>query len=791
MRLSHIAAWMRSLHEGLASRVPAWLRQGLLLAVLLAGVVVFAIVVDGHYPLRHWLFWVYARWWLFGLLFVLASLVAGWRLLRWLLPVPSALGERFAVAFALGVLLFVWGLFLLGIVGVLGRVAFFAWPAALLAFGGPTFFRDIARARRRLRRFGFRLLQPRNLFETAAAVLLVVSLVGVYLQVLTPANVSFDAQWYHLPIAQQYAAGGRIRPFVEGWYLGTLPQLSSLVYTWAFISPGDLFDHVMLAAHLEWILFLATLPSISVLTRRLLGGVRTPYAAAVLFLFPAIFIYDSSLGLMADHVLAFWGAPLALVLLRLRRWFAPREAVVAALVTSGAALTKYQASYMVAGAIVTACTLAVLRRRLVPLAVFAATGLGATSLHWLKNLIFYHNPIYPFAHRLFAASYPFRKGGERFVGTDHLAVQFALNGTPLYKLRETAKVLFTFSFVPHDWGFHGDERPIYGSLFTLLLPVLFFVRAQTQLWMAVAGVHLGIAIWFVTSHEDRYLQSLLPWITACTAALLVLTWRSGTRPVRAALVSLVAFQAVWGADSYFIRGHGMVGDSIVKSAVDHLAAGHDRRYAERFKMGNADFKEIAKILPKNAKVMTHEMWDRLGLDRESVQDHDEWQLGIDYLSYPTPAATMAVWRRMGITHVVWKTERGASSYEQVALEAVFNDAIGVFGADTRSVGGYLVTRLATGPSPARAQTPTRLAWLGCGGDPPMGVYLPNRIGARRAERLIFLPDLEGDVHRALSDVSVVVLRPSCSAIAGAAAQLASSFKRASGAGDVSLWVRKP
>ena len=47
--------------------------------------------------------------------------------------------------------------------------------------------------------------------------------------------------------------------------------------------------------------------------------------AAALFLFPGILVYDSAPALMADHVMAFWVPPLALALLRFRRWFTPRE----------------------------------------------------------------------------------------------------------------------------------------------------------------------------------------------------------------------------------------------------------------------------------------------------------------------------------------------------------------------------------------------------------------------------------------------------------------------------------
>jgi hypothetical protein len=772
----------------LTSRLPAWARQGVLLVALLVGLWVFAVVANQHYPLRHWLLFVYARLWLLGLVFLLASLAAGWRFLGWLLPEPSAPGERLVVALALGVLVFVWGIFLLGIFGWLSKPAFFAWPAALLAFGGRKLARDFRRFWRRLRPFGFRLLQPRTTVEACAAVALVVGLIAIYLEVMTPTNVSFDSQWYHLSIAEQYASTGRIRPFVEGWFLGAVPQLASLVYTWAFISPGGLFEHVSLASHLEWFLFLATLGGVSVLTRRLVGGLRTPYAAAAMFLFPGIFLYDSSLVTTADHVMAFWGPPLALALLRLRRWFTPREAVLAALITSGAALTKYQSSYVVSGAILAVFIWTVRRRRLVPLAAFALTGIVTTSAHWLKNLVFYGDPLYPFLHSVFP-SHPFREGGELVMSQDNLAVQFALHGTPFFKLRETLKTLFTFSLVPHDWGGFHRDRPVFGSLFTLLLPVLLFVRTTPDLWLNVGWAYLGIAIWWLTSHEDRYLQTLLPWMAACTAAFLVLAWRKSTRPVRGAVAMLVAFQVAWGADVYFLRTHAMAGDSILKQTVDHLAAGYEKRYEERLRMWGG-LQEIEPALPKDAKVLVHEIMEKVGLGRPTVADWDNWQLGIEYFKYATPEATIAVWKRMGITHVVWKPESGATTYERAALQAVFLHAIELYGVETRMLGGYFLTRVAYAPVPPGASTPTRVAWLGCGADPPTGVYVPVNVNRRRPERVITPLDLSNDPSPALAEVSVAILRSACPDVAPATAVLNSSFKRVTGAGDVALWVRK-
>ena len=86
--------------------------------------------------------------------------------------------------------------------------------------------------------------------------------------VADPNNAAADSHWYHLPIAEHYVAEGAVRPFVEGWYQGALPHLASILYAWAFMRPwAGLFDHVELAAHLEFVLFLETLFCVAVLVR--------------------------------------------------------------------------------------------------------------------------------------------------------------------------------------------------------------------------------------------------------------------------------------------------------------------------------------------------------------------------------------------------------------------------------------------------------------------------------------------------------------------------------------------
>jgi hypothetical protein len=765
---------------------PSVFRTACICAILCLGVGLFAWVANQHYPLREWLFVMYARYWLFAGLFALASLSTGLRVVKAILPEPPRLGEQLVLGFALGVLVFALGVFLGGLAGLFGRVFFFAWPGLMLAFGARQGWRDLRRWRKHLGRFGARLFLPRGWVETLAAILLVVSSIAVYLQVMTPLNVGGDSYWYHLPIAEHYAASGAIRPFAEGWYLGAYPHLASLLYTWAFQSPGELFDHVVLSSHLEWALFLATLGGVSALTRRLLAGTRTPYAAAALFLFPGIFLYDSSLITGADHVLAFWAPALGLAMIRLGRRFAPREALLSGVLIGAAVLTKYQASYYFAASALLVLALVVRTRRLRPALVWALAGLAVSSAHWLKNWIFYGDPFYPMLGRYLPA-HPFHEGAADRIYWD---AQFLLTGTFWERVGKTLAALVDYSFVPHDWsGFHGD-RPVFGSLFTLLIPVLFFLRSRRRIWLLIIGIHVGIVVWFVTTHQDRYLQALLPWMAACTAAILVLAWQSG-RWVRIAVAVLVLHQVVWGSDVYFLRSHNMIGDSPLKSLVDLMAAGHEKRYQDRRKLHGGGLQAVGSRLPPGAKVLVHDRHDRLGLGAASIQDSLAWQGAVDYMVIETPDAAAELWRKMGATHLMWWSDYGGPFPEELAREAVFARTARLWGTEPEVVDDKRLSKLQDAPSDrTRSATPTTIAWLGCSGDPPLGMYTPRGLVARTPATTLSEDRVRDAPLDAVAEANAVILRPSCGYLSKAVAEIPNQFVTTRKAGDVAVWVRR-
>jgi hypothetical protein len=766
------------------ARLPDRLRgAGALPGVLLLAAAVGALVwLDQFNPLRHWLFFEYLGTWLAIALFVAASWAAGLRALSLLLPTPVRLDERLLLGFTLGVLIFFAGVFVGGVLHLYGVLFFFAWPLVLLAFGAGPARREISRLRVHLRRFGFRLFQPRGIVEAAAAAVLVVGTLAVYLQVLTPTNVGADSVWYHLPIAEDYVASGGLRPFREGFYNATLPQLASFLYTWAFMSPGDLFHRMALSAHLEFTLFVATLAGIGVVARRLCGA-RAPLAGALMFVFPGFLMFDSNLILGADHVLAFWVPPLLIAVLRWARRFETREALLVAVLMGGAMLTKYQAIYILVPLALWAVAAAIRFRRWRPLVAWALAVLVVWSPHWLKNAVFYGDPFYPMLHG-WLPSHPYPPGADALRAQVLTPPRFRLTGTSGQKILDTLVVPFSFSFVPHDWDFHG-ARPIFGSLFTCLLIGLPFARARLRVWLLVIAIHLGIAVWFVTAHEDRYLQALLPAMVAAAAAMALLLWRRGAL-VRGAVALLVVSQAIAGSDVYFYRVHGMAGDAPIKAFVDFVSLGQKGRFKDQLRVwGDVDRNDLSTRVPKGGKVLAHHLVEQLGLDVPSVTDGVGWQAAVDYLAHPTPADTLAIWRSLGITHISWKDPVQPRDRDFLAREAVFQRATALYVRRFETVGQYPFGGLDLRAQPEAAHVPTNIAWIGCGGDLETGIYTPRDYAEGHA------PTVRGLTVPGLAGANVVMRHPSCGfpspEVAGA---IDAQFSRRVQVGDILLLARR-
>jgi hypothetical protein len=719
---------MNDLHAGartIGALVLSRWRAIALALVLTAGAAVLLHAFGQHRPVSEWVAWRYASYWL-----LCAVVAASWfsaghllvgRMLRW--PVPIA--ERCVLSMAVGLLAFVLLVFVFGLVGFHGLWTFVAAPTLLLAAGGRSVFLSVRRLRRHAGRRPVRFAGA-SISGTVLAVLGVLSLALSYLPIIVPENLAYDSRWYHMAIAEHYAAQGSIRRFPEGWFLGAYPQLASYLYTWAFLSPlPTLFDKVELAAHLEFTLFLGTLLGVSVLARRLLFGRRVPWAWVAVFAFPGRFVYDSTLSGAADHIAAFWAAPIFLALLRaLPRLEAGRTGLLG-LFAAAALLTKYSAVGLV---IIPA--LAIVARGLV-LAIPRCRGLAekrawwlgpmtfgvvlgiATAPHWLKNLIWYSDPVYPLGRGLFP-SRPWTVDTPDRMG--HFTPKEWMAERSWKGVGDTLDALYQFSFVPHDWPMFHGTLPLFGSLFTLSVPCLFLLRRASRLWLLYGATHIAVAAWFWMFHQDRYLQACVPWMAAGVAAVAARVWAMGWI-ARPPLIALAGVQLAWGANAPFIPSHAMLAASPLKAGFDFLATGYAAGPSRLERLGT--WETVGQMLKGKARLLLHEEHLHLGVGVPTVSDWIGWQGGISYGRAPAPSSVYDLMRRLGVTHLLW--QNGVSrGYDSIAGDIAFF-TLAHLASEPRYVGGHVVARLPP-HRPSSAPFTDRALLLGCGQNYASGLF---------------------------------------------------------------------
>lgn len=706
------------------------------IAVALGGsVYLFARAVHEHYPIQHWLFWSYAKMWGWCLLFSGACFGAGTLVVNPMLPKGFPLRERLVFTMPAGCIAFFYAVFLGGLAHLFTPVFAVVMPIVLVAAGALPAYRLLRPPVRHVRAARRRGVEARPAWHLPAGLFGALGIGALYFAILSPENIAFDSHFYHLGIAQQYVADGAIVRSPEGWWMIAIPHLSSVLYTWSLLLPGlNGFERVVCAAHVEFTIFVWTLLSIPTLVRWLAPGAKGRMSWVAMFLFPGLLLYDSHLSAAADHITAFWAIPIYLAFRRAYRELDPRYAALVALLLGGAFLTKYQAFYLIFPVLVliarTAWLLArgVIRKRkgeaairfaapLLGLATAAGVGLAITSAHWLKNWVFYGDPLFPY---LAAVLRP--EGHVPEVDRLYREWQvwqftpWVFPGTVKERLMEGMKVMATFSFEPHNFPrFHG-KVPVFGSLFSLSVLVLPFLKRTKRIWPLVIAAHLGVFLWFWTFPFDRYLQILLPWMAAATAATLSLAWRTDAL-ARGAVAALIAAQVIWGGDVYFIPAHAMTKQSPAITTSKLLGEGYKKRYEERFELGQLF--QIGEVLPEDATVLLHEHNPRLGLWRPVVADGAGWQFGIRYELLAGPRDVHALFRRLGVTHIL--TRRQASRmWDAIGADLQFFEYVERWAKPGKKMGAFSIFELAKEPPPS---TDTRYAaYLGCGRFYQPGLY---------------------------------------------------------------------
>ncbi|HVW27620.1 MAG TPA: hypothetical protein VHC69_19780 [Polyangiaceae bacterium] len=703
--------------------------------VAAAGAVAIVWTYSAHFPVREWLVWRIAGYWALTLYWGTGCAALGMELLERIAPRQYRPLEALVVGFATGVIAFAAAVFAVGLVGGLGKAFFVLAPALFATAGHRALLRWCARVRPSLRDFPPRLSR----FELLSLSVGVAGLLAVYVPILTPHNVQHDARWYHLPIAQQFASTGVVAKFPEGWLLGAYPHLASFLYTWAFLLPAGIVHRVELCGHLEFVIFLVTIAAVPALVRRVMPGTRVPLAWVAFFLFPGFLRYDSNLSTGADHVAALFASAGLLVLFAALRTLAVSHALLVGLMAAGALSTKYSAisvaapllAFIAARALLYANGTGKYRRASFALLGAAGAFVVAWAPHWLANLLWYGDPVYPMLHD-HVTGRPWDMEADLYF---RVFMQYAVLA-PSHDLKGAFDTLFaaaTLGFRAYETGFHG-ETPVFGFLFAATLYCVPFLRPSWRVRVAYAVGFSAVLIWYWTNHRDRYLQACLPWLVVATLCVLVPLWRSPRRAARASVLALVFAQLACGAGAYLEPSHFMIpGDHPLVQVMALVEKGHKGEYAQRFEPYKewhfATWTDFGRRLPANARVLVHE--DRLwiGLDRPVVVDEAQWQAGIRYGPLTSPAEVYDLLRRFGVTHIVTGENHSDGGDHGISGNLVFSEFVAAYAKRIVKADGLTLWQMPESRPTAATLGPALV--LTCNQSQPVGLYPFAAVRARQ------------------------------------------------------------
>ncbi len=709
------------------------LRSGIIFVVALIAAWCFASLVSRGYPIGDWLFVDLIRIYGWELLLTAACASVGHLVLTRVLRLRDLSGlATLALSLPVGLVAFVLLMFAGGYLALYGKTFAVAVPLVLLAIGLPAGVRAVRAARR-----------PSFLIDGVALVAILYGTLGViltYIQILSPDSLNYDATWTHLVIAQDYARERRIVPFTANWNCN-VPHLASLVYAWCFLVPGSAIDHPlrwMLALHTEYNVFLWTLLGVSAAVAWL-APPRVRGSWAAYFLFPGIFVYDGNLGGAADHFLALFAAPLFLAAVCAARRFEAGFCALVGILTAGAIATKAQGIFLIApigmmlgGRLAYLAYHRMRGRQDVPevssmlrgMLLLVGCAIVCACPQFIENWVYFHNPVYPLMQRTFTHSSPTMPGAAEMF--DSLFADWHWHPPKEFgeRLWQALRLAFMFSFEPHTY--FGDDRPYFGSIFTLLVPVMAFLPSARRLWVGLFVGMGALFTWAFTYWLDRNLHTFLPILVAVTGATIVRTWRLGGAG-RLGILALVGLHLIWSVDWIF-SGHDRL-----QAGVALIKSGLDRRTATRYSDYRQDYRQLGHAIPENGLAILHNWHVSLGINRRILLDWMGLQGLIDYRPLKTPRQAYDRFVALGVTHLIALpgTRSGLSRQEQI----IFDTLVGFYAVPVGHFGGLALYEMPHRPPPQQA--PFRVLVMGIGGY-ANGVY--------PVERLTTLDDLPSELR---------------------------------------------
>lgn len=370
-----------------------------------------------------------------------------------------------------------------------------------------------------LARFRLEIDSPRpaderpDFWSGAALLVLAVAVVASVISTAAP-NIFFDALVYHLALPQYYLLHGRIVPTPGNLYSG-IPFGTEMLYGLALA-----FSDGRLAVLLHCSFGIVTAAAVWFWLGRRAGQAAGILGALIFFTCPVVLYsgWQGGVDLATSFYLMLGFVALSSGLEtpepgRQRAW-----AVVAGLFVGFALGTKYTVAPMAAAFVLVQLMLG--RRRGMPArqAVWLAAAAAATFSPWLfKNILFYRNPVYPFANQLFGPYAP----------ADWAAFLSDARSRNLPLALSSASGWWDLFIQP--WVLAVPVREIsdwLGPVFLMVTPAALVLRWRKNPELppgSLAAALLaaaGYSAWLATSALPRFLIPTMPFI-ACVMVLVV------------------------------------------------------------------------------------------------------------------------------------------------------------------------------------------------------------------------------------------------------------------------------
>ncbi len=442
---------------------------------------------------------ILALWIASGFGRTLLSRIKGWE------PNPA---ERFAYSGALGLGVAAYGVYLLGLLGLLGKVQIAVWWLVLGVVGAKGMRESLSDAVSGVRN----LLKTENRNEkivgiTIWVVLILLGLVTMIAAFLAPTGMQWDAVAYHLADPKLFLQQGRV---------GTLPTEHHsnfpFIMEMLFLT-GLLYADFPLANLFHFLTEILTFSALLGFTRRHLVP-QVGWIAALLFATTPVVFWEAGVSYIDIGLGLYVALSAFAVISAVQETSSEKQQpwILLAGLTMGFALgVKYLAllPFLCVGGL-----LLIKRIPLKQLVVFAVVAGLIASPWYAKNAVVMKNPVYPYLYKVFTQSKYW--SADRGATYDSEQQGFGYS----HSLKNHSETLRNLLMTPWNLMANADKYSnrgeftflaLYGGLWAgFAFAFLGLRRVPSAVKMAMGLGCLQVLAWFFVAQVSRYLISFLP-----------------------------------------------------------------------------------------------------------------------------------------------------------------------------------------------------------------------------------------------------------------------------------------